>query len=72
MLTGKRRKSLIFTIPTISDRDASSAWYQIIDTSAKDSEDYKSLEYAKIILQGSEISLAPMGAMVLQSQSIKH
>ncbi len=71
MLNGNRQKSIIFTIPTIPEGDGSSAWYQIIDTSAKGSEDFNSLEYAKTIPQGSKISLAPMGAMVLQSQSIK-
>ncbi|MCI5147585.1 MAG: glycogen debranching enzyme, partial [Candidatus Electrothrix sp. AR3] len=71
MLNGQAEKSAIFTIPETGVLQRQCLWKKIIDTDQAAPKDFVKLEQAKEITVNSQIKVAPMGCIVLQTEEIK-
>ena len=66
MLNGQPDQAAFFTVPD-SGRPRS-VWKKIIDTALRSPADFAELATAKQVAVGSQVSVAPMGCVVLQTE----
>ncbi|RUM37009.1 MAG: glycogen debranching enzyme GlgX [Desulfobulbus sp.] len=67
MLNGHRTQSAPFTLPSVRDSENTGNWKKIIDTSLTSPHDFVAPAQALTLKGGTQIHLAPMAAIVLQS-----
>jgi glycogen operon protein len=67
MLNGQPEQPSLFTVPETATLDRPCVWKKIIDTSLAAPADFVDLAKAKQIASGSQLSVAPMGCVVLQT-----
>jgi isoamylase len=67
MLNGQREQAALFTVPETAT-PIPCVWKKIIDTALTAPADFTNIAKAKQIAVGSQISVAPMGCVVLQTE----
>ena len=68
MLNGHREQKAIFTVPEIGSEMPRQIWKKIIDTGLQSPDDFVDPERAKKIPGSAEVTVEPMGCVVLQGE----
>jgi len=66
MLNGHREQKAIFSVPEIESELPQQTWKKIIDTGQQSPDDFIDLARAEKILCSAQVTVAPMGCVVLQ------
>ena len=69
MLNGHREKQQTFMTPKPPTSHQHNTWAKIIDTSLEAPHDFMSVKFAQTIVADGELTVEPMGCIVLQSKN---
>ncbi|WPD22157.1 MAG: glycogen debranching protein GlgX [Candidatus Electrothrix scaldis] len=71
MLNGHPKQEAVFTLPETHSEEPSCIWKKIIDTSQEAPADIFDLEKARTVAVGSQIKVAAMGCIILQTAVVR-